>query len=183
MGKLKNRVIIIFSIISILVLTIFGINFYRINSLYPTPEKIYQNSDGELLLGDYCVRLLNYEKTDIRNIMLQFPESDYFSDESQLDYDTIWYLVELEYENVTQEESAMEIWYTTISNGTTTNGMDLFAFYAINGEDVYPVVSANPGERLKLILPFSLPKDDIDYSESVEILFSLYPEIISIILE
>ncbi len=177
---MKNKLAIYLFIIGTLMalITVFIINYKKINAMYPNPNIIEVETDETLSIGGYDVSFINLEITSIDSLVSRYPESDYFKDQAQLitsgKIDVL--LVKLRFYNPGIVEKDMAIYNTTIATDNTSNGLDLYAYNYLNVDNKDPIIRLAPGESIDIVMPYTLIKG---YNRlNLELLFALYPDII-----
>lgn len=179
---MKNKAIII-TIIAVCVTftTVFIFKYIDINTRYPDPVTISQDADGCVSLKEYVVKLNGLQKLSISDMADKYPESEYIREilDKNVSKDETWYLIDLRYTNISENDGdLLWLYYTTLADGYTTNGIDFFAFEDINPHNPECAISLKKDESIEIILPFSIPKGDSSNEKELMLLFSLYPEII-----
>ncbi len=177
----KYKCLRFFSFVSgIALILIFLVNYNIINQKYPNPAVETAYVQESLNLGDYILAIDRVSIISEKELSDLFPESDYLRKEaeSELTSNKAVILIDLEICGNEVEGHPMALYNTTLAYGYSTNGMDLLAFNDINKCD--PFVKLDLGERIRLILPYTINKS-IDY-DSMELIFALYPQIIKYVI-
>lgn len=162
-----NRRVTVIMIISMLILLI-GIQYIHINTVYCEPKK------EEYLMGEsFNYRGVEVSVTD--SVMMESKDISELLKGKAI-------VVTIILKNNSEETKKVESDFFQVQCLDWNNGMSYEVFMALNGTDVSPNVTLNPGEEVALKLPYSLydfqfPKDRWDniVNEDFKLTLEVYP--------
>ena len=182
----------IFRIISLgllaLFISIWGVNYIKINKTYPAAEYAKAKIGEDISYGDIRIKGIEYNNYCFDELKTNFGYSiDYTEYESYYNTDDLIFIcVKVVVSNIGKNDLTIPLYNTTISSQTYSNGIDTSTFTAMNGglEKLFPVVKA--GDSLEINFTYTLFKSVLykDYNElpKLELIFQLYPQRLSICL-